>query len=75
MVALSASLLAIAIMVFVIGIVLINNLLIQSLIIFLDIPDKTIKYFYSKCENFISNLQLGEDEDTLSNYDDNDKDE
>lgn len=75
MVALSASLLAIAIMVFVIGIVLINNLLIQSLIIFLDIPDKTIKYFYNKCENFISNLQLGEDEDTLSNYDDNDKDE
>lgn len=26
------------------------------LVLFLDIPDKTIKFLYSKCENFLSNV-------------------
>ena len=33
---------------------------------FLDIPERTIKYLYNKSENFISNLQIGEDDEVIS---------
>lgn len=42
---------------------------------FLDIPDKTVKYLYNKCENFISNLQVGEEEEVLSEMEDLEKEE
>lgn len=42
---------------------------------FLDIPDKTVKYLYNKSENFISNLQLGEDDDVLSELEELEKEE
>jgi len=42
---------------------------------FLDIPDKTVKYLYNKSENFISNLQIGEEEEVLSEMEELDKEE
>lgn len=42
---------------------------------FLDIPDKTVKYLYNKSENFISNLQIGEEEEILSEMEELDKEE
>lgn len=38
--------------------------------LFFDIPEDNVKYLYSKCEKFISNLQVGEDEDEISEMDD-----
>ena len=38
--------------------------------IFLDIPEEKVKTLYSKCEKFISNLQVGEDDDAISEVDD-----
>lgn len=38
--------------------------------LFFDIPEDNVKYLYSKCEKFISNLQVGEDEDEMSEMDD-----
>lgn len=44
--------------------------------LFLDIPDKTIRYLYHKSENFLTNLQIGEDDDLMSENDENiDKEE
>jgi len=40
------------------------------LALFFDIPSKTVKSLYMKCENFISNLQLGEDDDNNSEMED-----
>ena len=34
--------------------------------IFLDIPEKTAKYLYSKCENFLAQLGSGEEDDVHS---------
>ena len=34
--------------------------------LFLDIPEKTVKILFTKCETFVSNLQVGEDDDLLS---------
>jgi hypothetical protein len=39
----------------------------QVLSLFLDIPEKTVKYLYNKSENFISNLQVGEEEEVPFN--------
>lgn len=36
----------------------------------MDIPEENVKHLYSKCEKFISNLQVGEDEDEISEMDD-----
>lgn len=38
----------------------------EVLSLFLDIPEKTVKNLYTRCENFISTLQLGEDEEIMS---------
>ena len=38
----------------------------EVLSLFLDMPEKTVKALYAKCENFISNLQIGEDEEIIS---------
>ena len=37
--------------------------------LFFDIPSKTVKLLYSKCENFVSNLQVEEDDDMASQLD------
>jgi len=42
--------------------------------LFLDIPEKTVKGLYNKCETFISNLQVGEDEDMVSEIDEEELD-
>lgn len=47
----------------------------EILSMFLDIPDKTVKYLYNKSENFISNLQIGEEEEVLSEMEELDKEE
>ncbi|CAD8043447.1 unnamed protein product [Paramecium primaurelia] len=47
----------------------------EILVLFLDIPDKTIKFLYSKCENFLSNIQIGEDDEMLSDFDELEKEE
>ncbi|CAD8069136.1 unnamed protein product [Paramecium sonneborni] len=39
--------------------------------LFLNLPDKTIRFLYRKCENFLSNLQIGEDGDLTSENDSN----
>ena len=41
----------------------------KVLSIFLDIPEKTVKILFTKCETFISNLQVGDDDDLLSEID------
>jgi PAS domain S-box-containing protein len=38
--------------------------------LFLDIPEKTVKSLFSKCETFITNLQIGEEEEAWSQIDD-----
>jgi len=38
----------------------------EILCLFLDIPNRTVKSLYSKCETFLSNLQIGEEDDMLS---------
>lgn len=43
--------------------------------LFLDIPEKTVKYLYNKSENFISNLQVGEEEEILSEMEELEKEE
>lgn len=42
----------------------------EILSLFLDIPERTVKGLYTKCETFISNLQVGEDDDLVSEFDD-----
>ena len=42
----------------------------EILSLFLDIPEDNVKNLYSKCEKFISNLQVGEEEDEISEMDD-----
>lgn len=37
--------------------------------LFLEIPEKNVKLCYQKCENFISNLQVGEDDEAQSELD------
>ena len=37
--------------------------------LFLDIPEKAVKLLFTKCETFISNLQVGDDDDLLSEID------
>lgn len=32
----------------------------ESIKLFLEVPDKTVKLLYAKCEGFISSLQIGE---------------
>jgi len=46
----------------------------EVLSLFLDIPEKTVKGLYNKCETFISNLQVGEDEDMVSEIDEEELD-
>ncbi|CAD8075777.1 unnamed protein product [Paramecium primaurelia] len=47
----------------------------EVLAMFLDLPEKTVKYLYNKSENFISNLQMGEDDEMMSEIDDIEKEE
>lgn len=37
--------------------------------LFLDIPEKTVKLLFTKCETFISNMQVGDDDDLMSEID------
>lgn len=43
------------------------------LTLFLDINEKNVKLIYKKCENFITSLQIGEDEEALSDNEDKDE--
>lgn len=52
--------------------VIVNRSREEVLGLFLDIKEKKIKSLYSKCENFINNLQIGE-EDDVDSIDDLDK--
>ncbi|CAK82690.1 unnamed protein product (macronuclear) [Paramecium tetraurelia] len=47
----------------------------QILQLFIEIPEKTVKYLYNKSENFISNLQIGEEEEISSEVSDEENDE
>lgn len=42
----------------------------EVLSLLLDIPEKVVKGLYTKCENFVSNLQVGEDDDMVSELED-----
>ena len=45
----------------------------QILSVFLDIPQKTAKFLYSKCENFLVNISSGDGDDFIFNdFDNND---
>lgn len=37
--------------------------------LFLEVPDNIVKTLYTKSENFVSSLQIGEDDDAVSNVD------
>ncbi|EAS07526.3 PAS domain S-box protein (macronuclear) [Tetrahymena thermophila SB210] len=52
--------------------IIVNRSREEVLGLFLDIKEKRIKNLYSKCENFINNLQIGEEED-IGSLDDIDK--
>lgn len=52
--------------------IIVNKSREEVLGLFLDIKEKKIKSLYSKCENFINNLQIGEEED-VGSFDDLDK--
>jgi len=47
----------------------INKLKEEILSLFLDIPEKTIRGLYTRCETFISNLQIGDDDEIISEID------
>ncbi|CAD8213536.1 unnamed protein product [Paramecium octaurelia] len=53
----------------------INQIQEQILQLFMEIPEKTVKYLYNKSENFISNLQVGEEEEVSSDLSDEEQDE
>ncbi|CAD8173029.1 unnamed protein product [Paramecium pentaurelia] len=63
---LSAIMLFMSLIIYSIAIILLAQMRLSILQLFLDIPEKTVKYFYSKCENYISNLQVGEDDENVS---------
>jgi len=44
----------------------------EVLSLFLDIPEKTVKSLSNKCEIFISNLQVGNDDEIASEIDEED---
>lgn len=52
--------------------IIVNRSREEVLGLFLDIKERKIKSLYSKCENFINNLQIGEEED-VGSIDDLDK--
>ena len=72
LVIMSAVALVLAIIILIPVLLVVNKTREEVLGLFLDIPEKTVKFLYSKCENFISNLQIGE-EDELVSVDDLDK--
>jgi len=47
----------------------VNKVKEEILKLFLEIPEKNVKVLYTKCENFIGNLQVGEDDEALSDLD------
>jgi flagellar basal body-associated protein FliL len=44
----------------------VNQTKAEVLRLFLDIPEKTMKMLYSKCEMYYSNIQMGEDEEDVA---------
>ncbi|CAD8126295.1 unnamed protein product [Paramecium sonneborni] len=71
----SAGTLGLGLLVLIIITLQINKIQEEILTLFLEIPDKTVKYLYDKSENLISNLQIGEDDDILSELEDLEKEE
>lgn len=68
----SAVSLVLTILILIPVLMVVNSTREEVLGLFLDIPEKTVKYLYSKCENFISNIQIGE-EDEVASLDDLDR--
>lgn len=52
----SAGILGVSLLLLIFFLIQMASRLQDILILFLDIPDKTIKFLYSKCENFLSNV-------------------
>ncbi|CAD8112156.1 unnamed protein product [Paramecium primaurelia] len=71
----AASSFFILLIIIIILIIQINQIQEQILQLFMEIPEKTIKYLYNKSENFISNLQVGEEEELSSDFSDEEQDE
>ncbi|CAD8112154.1 unnamed protein product [Paramecium primaurelia] len=69
----SAAALGVGLFIMLIAIVSVNKTIEEILVIFIDIPDKMIKYLFNRAENFISNLQMGEDDDLISEMDEIEK--
>ncbi|CAD8125808.1 unnamed protein product [Paramecium sonneborni] len=71
----AASSFFILLLILIILIIQINQIQEQILQLFMDIPEKTVKYLYNKSENFISNLQVGEEEEVSSDFSEEEQDE
>ncbi|CAD8126292.1 unnamed protein product [Paramecium sonneborni] len=69
----SAAALGIGLIIMIIAIVSVHQTQEEMLAIFIDLPEKTIKYLFNKAENFITNLQMGEEDDFLSDIEDIEK--
>ncbi|CAD8125807.1 unnamed protein product [Paramecium sonneborni] len=70
----SAAALGIGLIIMIMAIISVYKTQEEMLAIFIDLPDKTIKYLFNRAENFISNLQMGEEEDFISDIEENEKD-
>ncbi|CAD8213537.1 unnamed protein product [Paramecium octaurelia] len=69
----SASALGIGLLILLIAIASVNKTQEEMLAIFIDLPDKTTKYLFNRAENFISNLQMGEEDDLISEIDETER--
>ncbi|CAD8155764.1 unnamed protein product [Paramecium octaurelia] len=67
----SISTISIGILLIVIAMLSVSKSQTEILQLFLNLPDKTIRYLYRQSENFLSNLQIGEDGDLTSENDSN----
>lgn len=66
----SAVSLALALLILVPVLMNVNKAKENVLSLFLDIPEKTVRILFTKCETFISNFQVGDDDDILSEIED-----
>ncbi|CAD8162073.1 unnamed protein product [Paramecium octaurelia] len=69
----SAAALGVGLFIMIMAIVSVNKTVEEMLVIFIDIPDKIIKYLFNRAEGFLSNLQVGEDDELISEMDDIEK--
>ncbi|CAD8168019.1 unnamed protein product [Paramecium pentaurelia] len=67
----SISTIFIGILLIVIAMLSVSKSQTEILLLFLNLPDKTIRFLYRQSENFLSNIQIGEDGDLTSENDSN----